>query len=80
MSNELFKKVTESTGLPANLVSNELGKLLSKKGLNASDMTMEELRQVLSQYLKDVIIQAKDAFDQGVLIEEEISPEELGHE
>lgn len=78
MANEIFKKLTESTGLPSDLVCAELEALLDKKGLNSTDVTMDELRLVLSEYLRNVISQAKDAFDQGFVFEEEVDPEELG--
>jgi hypothetical protein len=78
MGNEVFKKVTEATGLPQELVSKELATLLSVKGVSSADVTVEDLRVVLSEYLKEVIIKAKDSFDMGQVFEEEIPPEDLG--
>ncbi len=78
MGNELFKKVTKSTGLPEDIMAGELDRILSSNGINSSEVTLDELRAVLSDYLKEVIIKAKDEFDQGVLIEEEVNPEDLG--
>ena len=78
MGNELFKKVTKSTGLPEDLVSKELKELLSEKGISPSDVTLEELRETLSEYLKEVIVDAKEAFELGIQIEEEVDPKNLG--
>jgi hypothetical protein len=80
MGNELFKKVTEATGLPTELVSKELEGLLDAKGVDSADMTLEDLRKTLAEYVHEVILKAKDSFDQGITIEEEINPEDLGQE
>lgn len=78
MGNELFKKVTKNTGLPEDLVAKELEALLNEKGINKSEVTLDELRATLSEYLKEVIIDAKEAFELGIDVEEEIDPEKLG--
>ncbi|MDZ4677261.1 MAG: hypothetical protein SGI74_07085 [Oligoflexia bacterium] len=82
MGNELFKAVTGATGLPSDLVANELSKVLSNVGIARDEVTLEELRLALAEYLREVIIHAKDKFDEegGIVIEEVISPEDLGKE
>lgn len=78
MGNELFKKITESTGLPVEIVSKKLERLLQAKGLDAQELTLEELRNTLSDFLKEVILESKEAFEQGVIMEEEADPNTLG--
>lgn len=80
MGNELFNKVTEATGLPKDLVEQELAQLLNGKGIGQEELTLDELRLALADYLREVILHAKDKFEDGVFIEEEISPEDLGKE
>jgi hypothetical protein len=81
MGNELFKTVTGATGLPSDLVAKELSKVLSNKGIARDEVTLEELRSALAEYLREVLLHAKDQFDQeGVWVEEVVPPEELGKE
>jgi hypothetical protein len=60
----LFEQVTEATGLPQDLMSNELGRLLKKCGVSQSEMTLDDLRRVLADYVQDVLLSAKDEFAQ----------------
>lgn len=78
MGNQLFKSVTGATGLPEDLISKELDKVLSQKGIVRSEVTLDELRDALAGYLREVILSAKDHFEEGVWIEDEVKLEDLG--
>ena len=78
MGNELFKSITNATGLPDDLISKELDKVLNQKGIAKDDVTLDELRDVLASYLREVILSAKTEFEEGVWIEDEIKLEDLG--
>ncbi len=80
MANELFKKVIESTGLPLDLIDKELCQVLEKNGLSPSEVSIEELRTVLSGYLRQVISSAKDKYENGATVEMEIEADELGED
>lgn len=80
MGNELFKKVTDATGLPEDLIARELTSVLEDKGMNKNDVTLDELRTVLADYLREVILHAKNKFENGIAIEEEDDPETLGQD
>ncbi len=54
MGNSLFTKVTSLTGLPEDLIGNELRELLDKKGTVPEECTMDSLRTALQDYLKEV--------------------------
>lgn len=54
---KLFSEVTELTGLPEELISEELKSLLERKGVVPEQMTMESLREALADYLTEVITQ-----------------------
>ena len=64
MGNKLFTKVTGLTGLPEDLIGNELTDLLEKKGISPEECTMDSLRAALQDYLADVNAQmlAEDNF------------------
>lgn len=81
MANSLLKEVAKATGLPTDLITKELGQIVSDKGIsNQDDLSLEDLRSAMAQYLREVLLHAKNKFEDGVEIEEEISPEDLGQE
>lgn len=61
MGNDLFGKVTGATGLPTDLVCDELERLLTQEGIKPEEMTLEDLRKVLANYVQDVLLAAKEA-------------------
>jgi hypothetical protein len=80
MANQLFKEITDATGLPTDLITKELSQLVSNKGIENDNLTLDDLRLVMADYLREVILQAKNKFEDGIEIEEEVSPEDLGRE
>lgn len=61
MGNKLFAEVTELTGLPGELIGEELRALLDKKGVIPEQLTLESLREALSEYLLQLNIQMEAA-------------------
>ena len=59
--NQLFSQVTELTGLPEELISEELKTLLERKGVAPEQVTMESLREALADYLSQVISEVEKA-------------------
>lgn len=51
MANKLFSELVSLTGLPSDLIQNELAHLLEKKGISPDELTMESLRAALADYL-----------------------------
>lgn len=78
--NEIFRTITEATGLPEEMIRQELGKILAAKGIARDEVTMEDIRTALADYLREVIIHAKDKFEDGFWMEEVVQPEDLGKE
>jgi hypothetical protein len=64
MSEKLFDEVTTATGLPKETISAELSSLVSAAGLNQSDLTLDELRQILAEYVQDVLMGAKEKYSE----------------
>jgi hypothetical protein len=54
MGNKLFEEVTDLTGLPEELIGDELKALLDKKGIAKEEMTIDCLREMLAEYLVEV--------------------------
>lgn len=67
--NALFSQVTELTGLPEDLISEELKSLLERKGVAPEQVTMESLREALADYLSQVIFEAQKAEDDLILLQ-----------
>ena len=53
----LVKTVVESTGLPQDSVEKELNSLLERLGKSPETLTMEELREVMAEYLQMVFLE-----------------------
>ena len=52
---ELFEVLVANTGLPENYVRARLSKLIASTGGNVEDLTMDQVRDLLSDLLLDVI-------------------------
>ena len=63
MESGLFKTVVQATGLPEKPISNELESLITKNGLNCEDLTLDELREVMAEYLNTVFLEMIEAAD-----------------
>jgi hypothetical protein len=62
MDDNLFEKIVKSTGLPEELISQDFLKKISDKGFEKSSLTIDQIRDVLSEYLQDVILQAREEY------------------
>ena len=56
---ELLNELSDATGLPEALISEELSRLLDSAGKSPDSVTLDELRDLLAVYLQDVLIDAK---------------------
>ncbi|MGZ3722066.1 MAG: hypothetical protein ACXVA9_03990 [Bdellovibrionales bacterium] len=57
----LLKLLIESTGLPPEAVERELNKVLAKGGFQREQLTLDDVRELLSIYLQDVLVEAKES-------------------
>ena len=60
MGEKLFDQVTSATGLPPDMIANELDKIIQAAGLQKDMMTLEDLRRVLAEYVQDILVAAKE--------------------
>ncbi len=62
MGEKLLADVVTATGLPEDLVTVELNRLVAKAGKKPEDLTLEELRLILAEYVQDVLLAAHREF------------------
>jgi hypothetical protein len=62
MGEKLLGEITEATGLPKELVSAELVRLIEAAGLTPAETTLDDLRKILANYVQDVLLEAKQDF------------------
>ncbi len=56
---DLLRFLIESTGLPQESLEMELRKLIRKHGLDTETLTLDQVREVLVDYLQDSLTEAK---------------------
>ena len=56
----LLEVLAEASGLPSDLVQQELVDLIQAQGKSEKAVTLDDLREILSAYLQDVLVQAKE--------------------
>jgi hypothetical protein len=64
MGKDLLTTIASATGLPSDLVMAELLRLVEKSGKSAEDLSLEELRAILADFLQDVLLQTKQRLDE----------------
>lgn len=57
MGKNLSETLIAATGLPTEPVEREFQSLLNKNGKSAEDLTLEELREVMAEYLQTVFLE-----------------------
>ena len=60
MSNELFNTVVQGTGLIEEPVKKELNALLVAQGFNSAELTIEQLREVMIDYLNTIFLEISE--------------------
>lgn len=56
---ELIAKLAQATGLPQPWVESELRQLAEKRGLNPQSLTLEQFRELMAEFLQDILLEAK---------------------
>lgn len=57
---ELLERISQSTDLPDHLILDELQELLKAAQISESNVTLDQLREILTNYLQDVLIELKE--------------------
>lgn len=59
MTNTLIEALIENTGLPRNLVQKELHEILRLYHSNEENISLDDLREVMADYLQDTFLELK---------------------
>lgn len=62
MGNPLIKTVVEATGLPEDPVQRELNQLIAQHGKNPDELTIEDLREIVADYLHSVMLECCEEY------------------
>lgn len=60
MGNALLETLITATGLPEGDIHRELQVLLTKHNKSSETLTLEDLREIMAEYLQDVLVSAKE--------------------
>ena len=60
---EILKNLISATGISEDLISPEVKSLAHRAGIDSEDLTIEDLRQILAEYVQEVLLSAKEQFD-----------------
>jgi|GEM_PF-2089001 len=63
----LINEIASNTGLPQDLMTNELGRLIEGAGFDSNVVSLDDLRRVLAEYAQEVLLSAKQAAEQETL-------------
>lgn len=56
---KLVDHITKATGLPAELITDELNQLIAQRGLIKEQISLEEIRSIIAEYLQKILLEAK---------------------
>ncbi len=56
---KLIQEVCSHTDVPNDLLNAELKFLIKKKNFNEEHLTLDQLRELLAEYLQDILLEAK---------------------
>ncbi|MBK7889720.1 MAG: hypothetical protein IPJ84_02385 [Bdellovibrionales bacterium] len=60
---ELISELAEASGLPTDLIGQELSHLVRQAGKDTTEVTLDDLRELLANYLQEVLIEAKSSLE-----------------
>lgn len=63
MGQDVLKSLIQATGISEELISPELKSLTDRAGLSVENLTIEDLRLILAEYVQEVLLSAKEQFD-----------------
>jgi predicted transcriptional regulator len=61
---QITNEVIAATGLPKDTISKELNSLLDAAGIDRRELTLDDLRAVLAEYVQDVLVAAKELYSE----------------
>lgn len=61
----LIQELSAASGLPDDLIGEELSRIIMGAGKSTADVTLDDLRELLANYLQDVLAEAKVELQQN---------------
>lgn len=68
---DLFEQILDHSDMPREPLERELSELLSKAQISRGELSLDDLRKLVADYLRDVFVQAKEDMKDGVEIAEQ---------
>ena len=65
--NILISQIVSNTGLPEELMTKELSRLVEGAGLETNVVSLEDLRNLLAEYAQEILLSAKFDVEQETL-------------
>ena len=62
MGEDILKNLIQATGISEELISSEIKLLTDRAGIPEQDITIEDLRLILADYVQEVLLSAKEQF------------------
>lgn len=59
----LLSTVLNATGISGESLDVEMQKVMSASNVSEETLTLEQLREMLASYLQDVLLEAKESFE-----------------
>jgi hypothetical protein len=56
----LFDEVARITGLPSQVIRQELENIIKKQGADPDTLTLEQLKEAMVEYMKEVLVHQTD--------------------
>lgn len=57
---KLIQEVCSHTDVPGDLLTTELKTLIEKRDFSEEHLTLDQLREVLAEYLQDILLEVKE--------------------
>jgi hypothetical protein len=59
---KLIQDIAAATGLPENSATSELQRIIESAGKNSENISLDEIRVLLADYLQDILLEAKESY------------------
>jgi hypothetical protein len=60
---DLLREIVLLTGLPEKVVEKDLMKMIAEKGYLAENLTVDQLREILADYMQDALLNLKSEYE-----------------
>jgi hypothetical protein len=60
---ELIETLIQSTGLPEDIIRQEVLKIFQQSGVDLNNVSLDDIRKVMSSYMQDVLTGLKKSMD-----------------